>query len=151
MRVITRRSHSLSTRCATLAAWLAFVVAGPGSCADEPSVEGGGECYPLDPMLPIDPPSFPHCGWPAGQLPEPPSGFARTNRVGVEFTASDDAPCDPCDTERFDGLLKERIAMECDQPYTAFERGCYRPPDGSDSGPGQRCVVLGIYASNCLP
>jgi len=56
-------------------------------------------------------------------------------------------PCDPCDLERFDGLLRDKIEEECDLPYE-FVRGCYVPSEETSNG---RCWVAGLYFSNCDP
>lgn len=112
---------------------LAFAVASSACGDDEPAADGGGQCYPLDPELPVVPPSVPHCGWLPGEFPAPPDGYDKTNRVSVHFTPTDEEPCDPCNVELFDMLLEAEIERECDQPYAAFQRGCYRLPEG---GPG---------------
>jgi hypothetical protein len=50
-----------------------------------------------------------YCRWPMSQLPDPPPGFSFTRKVGVGFHPTDDEPCDPCDTDRFDALLHAEV------------------------------------------
>lgn len=143
---MSRQAHS--GRLLRLTAFLVLQAA-LHACADDAT--GAEEaCYPVDPELPIVPPSVPHCDWQIGELPAPPDGYEKTNRVSVSFAPTDDQPCDPCNVELFDMLLKAEIERECDAPYAAFERGCYVPPDGTP-GAGTLCQVRGIYASDCTP
>lgn len=120
------------------------------ACADDDAPSDDAACYPVDPELPIVPPIVPHCEWRPGEFPEPPEGYAQTHPVSVSFVPTDDQPCDPCNVELFDMLLKAEIERECNAPYAAFERGCYVPPDGT-AGAGTLCQVRGIYASDCTP
>lgn len=129
---------------------LLLVLACAMACSEDDPSSGEASCYALDPELPIIPPSVPHCNWQPGEFPAPPKGYAKTNRVSVEFLPSDDEPCDPCNVELFDALLKTEIERECNEPYTAFVRGCFLPPDGT-AGLGKLCQVRGLYASDCTP
>jgi hypothetical protein len=140
-----------SVAARVLCRWAAALAVTATACADDSTSSDDGACYPLDPMLPSEPPSFPYCEWAAGQLPEPPDGYERMNTVSVAFTPTEEIPCDPCNTAHFDALLKDRIAEQCDQPYVDFRGTCYAPPDGSETGSGRWCWVYGIYASNCVP
>lgn len=138
------RSH-LKQAILIVATMSASSVAG---CSDD---ETNQRCYPLDPMLEYTPPFIPLCEWPAGELPEPPPEYEYTNRVTAVFEPTDDQPCDPCDLELFDALLKKEIQKDCDQPYANFQRACYSPPDGTGMGSGRWCSVYGTYASDCVP
>ena len=106
-------------------------------------------CYPLDPMLEFTAPSIPLCEYRSSEIPPPPAGYANRYRVGAAFTPTDENPCDPCDREHFDALLKAQIQQdlvsECDEPYADFEGLCYSPPSETQD----YCSVLGMYASNC--
>lgn len=130
---------------------VAAVVATGGSlflcaCSDRPSEES---CYPRDSAPDSDPsdPFPPYCRWPSGELPEPPDGFEFTRKVFVAFEPTEDAPCDPCDLERFDAMLRAKIEEECNTPYELV-RGCYAPSEETSNG---SCWVEGLYYSNCDP
>lgn len=107
--------------------------------------DSDAQCYIRDPGLDWegDPLSGPHyCG--EFRLPDPPEGYARVNQVFVAFEPTEDQPCDPCDVERFDELLRAEIERQCPgQPYSNLERGCYIPPEKNDF-----CWVVGTYSAN---
>lgn len=105
-------------------------------------------CYERDPSLDYDgDPAFrpQSCGWDA-TLPDPPDGYARTNKIWATFTPSEDAPCDPCDVERLDQLLRDKIEERCPgQKYTGLARACYAAPEESGN---EYCSVAGTYFAN---
>jgi hypothetical protein len=110
-------------------------------------------CYPLDPMLDYEWPSLPLCDYHASEIPEPPPGYAHRYRVGVIFVPTEENPCEPCDRDHFDALLKSQIkedlVAECDEPFADFQGLCYAPPSDPESATEKFCRVFGMYASNC--
>ena len=97
-------------------------------------------------------PNIPYCGQILGIGPEPPDGYGFTHRVGVGFVPSEDEPCDPCDVERFDELLRAAITERTSQgspscarmdPSDPVGMCIHQPDETSDT-----CRVLGVYFSN---
>ena len=115
------------------------------SCSDRRTQQ---QCYARDASLDYtgNLAFKPFCDWDDG-LPEPPQGTEYTWKVTACFEPTDDKPCDPCDVERFDALLKAKIEERCDQPWDGFTRGCYVPPEEQTEG---YCCAHAIYFSNCL-
>jgi len=111
----------------------------------QPSVEE--QCLLLDPSRDFQGPPAQReiCGWMPGILPEPAQGYAKTHLISVGFTTTEDEPCDSCDLERFEELLREEVERRCGSlDYTDLTLGCYIPPDeNSDS-----CWITGYYSSN---
>lgn len=141
--MITTNAHLRETIKVGLTLSLAAV---SFSCA--PSIDE--QCYRRDSALDWEgsPTSRPYCDWQQGELPMPPPEFARTNKVFVAFDATDEHPCDPCDVEGFDELLRAEIERQCPgEPYSDLTRGCYIPENESTNG---QCWVEGIYFANFM-
>ncbi len=117
-----------------------FVVGALLSCSDRAT---RGECY--QPFTPTDGTTF--CEWGPGELPDPPEPSLSTHQVSLAFAPTQDMPCDPCDVEAFDALLRAEIETVCDQPYELM-RGCYIRPEETTNG---SCWVAGVYFSDCNP
>ncbi|MEM7156227.1 MAG: hypothetical protein AAF799_25465 [Myxococcota bacterium] len=123
------------------------VVVGACTTRNAPEDDDDRVCYVVDPSLGHDPADInrPYCGWAVGGLPEPPEGFESTRKVFVAFDVDQGEPCDPCDPEHFDALLREKVEEECNGDYELV-RGCYVPTEESTNG---HCWVAGLYYSNC--
>jgi hypothetical protein len=82
-------------------------------------------------------------------LPPPPDDrYGQMWGVVAAFEVTDNDPCDPCDVERLDALLRARIDETCGMPYDHFTRGCYATPEETNTN---YCSVAAIYASDCNP
>jgi hypothetical protein len=95
---------------------------------------------------------LPYCSWTVSTLPDPPEGYAFTHRVSAHFVPSEDDPCDPCDVDRLDALLRAAIEDKTSQDTPSCARmepsepmrGCVHPPDETSA----ECRVLGVFFSN---
>lgn len=106
-----------------------------------------GLCVEIDPSRDFtgSPSRREICGWELGLPPGPAAGYAKAHRVSVAFPVTDDAPCDPCDMERFEDLLRAEVETKCGGlDYEDLEVGCFIPPD-EDS---DLCWVIGSYSSS---
>lgn len=136
---------------------LALVVLATGTAlatSCRPPVED--ECYETLPRPEIDPTqdptTLPYCSWTVSTLPDPPEGYAFTYRVSASFVPSEDEPCDPCDVERLDALLRAAIEEKTSQDAPSCARmqpsepvrACVHPPDESSD----ECVVAGVFFSS---
>lgn len=114
------------------------------------------ECYESLPRPTIeptqDPTTLPYCSWTLGTLPAPPEGYGFTHGVSASFIPTEDEPCDPCDVERLDQMLRTAIEEKTSQGSPSCARidpsepvrACVHPPDETSD----QCVVAGIFFSN---
>lgn len=131
---------------------LALAVVLAGSCGPQSE----DECYESLPRPQIDatqdPTALPYCVWTSSTLPDPPEGYAFTHRVSASFVPSENEPCDPCDVERLDALLRAAIDEQTSQGSPSCARvqpsepmrACVHPPDERSD----ECTVMGVFFSN---
>ena len=120
------------------------LLSGLVGCADRAQPQTT-ECYPIDPLLDHpDNNGTQYCGIEAGGLPDPRFGYAETREVFIAVPL-DEGPCDRCDTQRLEALLRAKVEEECDLPYE-LEPLCYAP---GREGTNQACWVMGLYYSDC--
>jgi hypothetical protein len=114
------------------------------------------QCYDVLPRPEVDPtqlpPDLPFCDVTVSTVPDPPDGYGFTHRVGAGFVPTDDDPCDPCDLERFEELLRAAIQDRTSQDSPSCARTdpsepvglCVHEPDETSD----ECRVLGVFYSN---
>jgi len=98
------------------------------------------------------PPDFPYCTQTLGFGPEPPDGYGFTHHVDMGFVPSEDEPCDPCDVDRLDGLLRAAIQDRLSQGSESCARIAPSDPVGmcvyQPDATSDQCRVLGVFYSN---
>lgn len=132
------------------------VVAVGGGSSCKPRVEQ--QCYEeieyIGPQTGMLPPDFPYCAVTYSTVQDPPDGYGFTHLVATAFLPTEDQPCDPCNVEHLDQLLRAAIEQRMSQgsPSCArMEPGdpvglCVHPPD--ETSESDQCRVRGVYFSN---
>lgn len=114
------------------------------------------ECYAELEYMGLDPEiaavDLPYCSYTFSTVPNPPEGNGFTHRVGYGFVPSADTPCDPCDIDRLDSLLRSTIEARMSQGSPSCARMEPSEPVGlcvhQPNENSEECRVLGIFYSN---